>query len=134
VELSPVLVIVAVVAVVVSTMLIRWSRRHEATAPADTLLTSAMSSTMAARAASREGQPLVDWLLERAFEQTGIKVADDRLARERIEQAAGKAMEELQTGGAATVNLPFLVADAQGPKHFAIEFTRNPNSTFEVQR
>jgi molecular chaperone DnaK len=61
-------------------------------------------------------------------------VADDALARERIAQAAVKAMEELRTDGSATVSLPFLTADAQGPRHFSVRVKRNPDSSFEAQR
>jgi hypothetical protein len=134
VELTPgVVIVVAVVAVAVSFVLIRWGRRHEAPAPVDVRATPARSNTMASRE-ERDGDPLVDWLLERAFEQTGIRVSDDPLARQRIAQAALQAMDELRTGGSATVSLPFLTADAQGPKHFNVRFKRNPDSTFETQR
>ena len=80
-----------------------------------------------------ESDPLVNWLLDRAFEQTGISVADDALARDRIAQAAAKATEDLRTHGSATISLPFLAADAQGPKHFSVRFKRNLDSTFELQ-
>ena len=88
---------------------------------------------MAARD-ERESHPLVNWWLDRASEQTGVRVADDPLARQRIVDAAVKAMEDLRTGGTATISLPFLTADARGPKHFGIQFKRNPDSTFELQR
>ena len=131
-ELTPGVVILVVAVVAVSFMLLRMGRRHEAAAPVDAPVVPARGSTTSA-IGDRESHPLVNWLLDRAFEQTGIRVADDPLARERIEQAAVKAMEELRTVGATTVNLPFLVADARGPRHFAVEFKRNPDSTFELQ-
>jgi hypothetical protein len=134
VELTPgVVIVVAVVAVAVSFVLIRWGRRHEAPAPVDVPAAPARSSMEAARE-ERDRDPLVNWLLDRAFEQTGVRVSEDPLARERIAQAAVKAMEELGTGGSATVSLPFLTADAQGPKHFNLRLKRNPDSTFETQR
>ena len=70
----------------------------------------------------------------RPFEQTGVNVADDALARERIVQAAVKATEDLRTGGSATISFPFLTADARGPKHFSVRFKRTRDSTFELQR
>lgn len=76
---------------------------------------------------------LVNWLLDRATEQTGVALADDALARDRIAQAAVKAMEDLRAYGTATISLPFLVADAQGPKHFDVEFKQNVDSTFELR-
>jgi len=133
VELTPgVVVIVAVVAVVIF-VLIRWGRRHEAPPPVEAPDTPVRSNTMTARE-ERASHPLVNWLLDRAFEQTGVRVADDALARERIAQAAVMAMEDLRAGGSATISLPFLTADAQGPKHFNIQVKRNPDSTFEAQR
>ena len=131
-ELTPGLVIIVAVVAVVGFVLIRWGRRHEAAPPVDAPDPLVRSNTMAARE-ERESHPLVNWLLDRAFEQTGVRVADDALARERIAQAAVKAMEDLRVGGSATVSLPFLTADARGPKHFSVQFKRNPDSTFELQ-
>jgi hypothetical protein len=131
VELTPVVAIILAV-VVVTFMLIRWGRRHEAPPPMDAPGTPVRSNTIATRD-ERENNPLINWLLDRAFEQTSVRVADDALARERIAQAAVKAMEDLRASGSATISLPFLVADARGPKHFSVQFKRNRDSTFELQ-
>ena len=131
-ELTPGVVILVAVVAVVSFALIRWGRRHEAAPPVKAPHTPVRSNAMAAREES-ESHPLVHWLLDRAFEQTGVRVADDALARERIAQAAVKAMGDLRAGGSATISLPFLTADARGPKHFNVQFKRNPDSTFELQ-
>jgi hypothetical protein len=131
-ELTPGVVIIVAVVAVLGFVLIRWGMRHEAVAPAETPNTVVRANAMPARE-ERGSQTLVDWLLDRAFEQTGVRVADDALARDRIAQAAVKAMEELGTGGSATISLPFLVADARGPQHFSVEFKRNPDSTYELQ-
>jgi hypothetical protein len=133
VELTPGVVILVAVVAVGSFVLIRWARRHEAAPPVEAPNAPVRSSTIAAREA-RESQPLVNWLLDRAFEQTGVRVADDALARERIVQAAVQAVEDLRTGEPATISLPYLTADAQGPKHFNVRIKRNPDSTFELQR
>ena len=132
-ELTSGVIIFAVVAAVVIFVLVRLGFRHEAAAPVDAPHTPPRRSTMAARE-ERESHPLVNWLLDRAFEQTGVKVADDPLARKRIAEAAVNATEELRNGGSATISLPFLTADARGPKHFIVRFKRKQDSTFELQR
>ena len=72
----------------------------------------------------RQLQAVVDWLLTQAFEQTGVRVADEPLAYQRITEAAQKAMRDLQTQEVASISLPFLTADANGPKHFEARLTR----------
>lgn len=132
-EVTPGVIIVVAVVVVVSFVLFLWGRRHEAAPPVDAPGTRAGSSTMAVRD-EREAEPLVNWLLDRALEQTGVNVAGDPLARQRIVQAAGEAMEQLRTRDSAFISLPFLVADAQGPRHFDVRFRRNADSSFELHR
>ena len=133
-ELSQAVVIAVVVGAVVSVVLIRWTRRGEAAAPVDRPSAPAtpVRSTATAAREQRESQTLVNWLLERASEQTGVNLAHDALARERIVKAAAQATEDLRAGS-ATISLPFLTADERGPHHFNIEFKRNPDSTFEVE-
>jgi hypothetical protein len=72
----------------------------------------------------REAQALVNWLLTQAFEQTGVRVADDKMAYQRIVESAHKAVQELKSRDSVTISLPFLTADASGPKHFEIRVTR----------
>ena len=72
----------------------------------------------------REVQVVIGWLLSQAFEQTGVKVADDKVAYERIVEAAQKAVQTLKTQKSVTISLPFLTADASGPKHFETQLTR----------
>lgn len=67
---------------------------------------------------------LLHWLLSQAFEQTGVRVAEDEVAFGRIVDAARKARERLQADESATISLPFLTADKDGPKHFEVEVTR----------
>lgn len=123
-ELTPGVLITVTVVVAVSLVLIRLSRRGEAAAPEPPPTTPPRSNRFVAREVG-EQQALVQWLLDRALEQTGIRVADDPLARQRIEEAAGKAMTELSTRDSTTISLPFLTADARGPRHFEIAVTRN---------
>jgi hypothetical protein len=129
-ELTPGVVIAVAVVVVVGFVAVRWSRRHEAAAPVETRAAPAQRRAFAAS----DESSLVTLLLERAHEDTGVKVADDALARQRITEAAGKAIEELRARGSATISLPFITADASGPKHFSAEVKRNPDSTFVLQR
>jgi len=72
----------------------------------------------------RETRAVVDWLLSQAFEQTGIRVADDKLAYDRIVDAAQKAVQGLKKQATVTISLPFLTADASGPKHLEAQLTR----------
>jgi len=72
----------------------------------------------------REVQAVVTWLLSQAFEQTGVKVADDALAYERIVEAARKAVNQLKSQDTVDISLPFLTADASGPKHLEARLTR----------
>ena len=133
-ELTPGAVITLAVVGVLSFLLLRWGRRNEASPLMQAPRTPLARESMASRDAGGERQQLVEWLLERASEEVGVSVADDALARERIEEAAVKALEELQTSSSTTVSLPFLVADAQGPRHFTVEVKRNSDAGFELQR
>ncbi len=72
----------------------------------------------------REVRIVVNWLLSQAFEQTGVKVADDKLAFQRIVEAADKAVRELKAQPVVTISLPYLTADASGPKHLEARITR----------
>jgi Hsp70 protein len=72
----------------------------------------------------REVRVVVTWLLSQAFEQTGVKVADDKMAFQRIVEAADKAVRELKTQPVANISLPYLTADASGPKHVEARLTR----------
>ncbi len=73
----------------------------------------------------RELRVVVNWLLSQAFEQTGIRVADDKLAYERIVEAARKAVAALKGQEAVEISLPFLTADTTGPKHLNARLTRD---------
>jgi hypothetical protein len=76
------------------------------------------------RVSDRETRAVTDWLLSQAFEQTGIRVADDQLAYQRIVEAAQKAIQGLKTQKTVTISLPFLTADASGPKHLEAQLSR----------
>jgi len=64
-------------------------------------------------------QRLIDWLSKRFLDQTGINLSKDRMALQRLKEAAERAKHELSSATETEVNLPFITADASGPKHLA---------------
>mgnify|MGYP001501446445 CR=1 FL=1 len=74
--------------------------------------------------ADDEKTALVDWLLAQATAQTGLNLSQDPMVRDRIVNAAQNALQTLESQDTAQISLPFLAADAQGPKHFDIQLTR----------
>ena len=67
---------------------------------------------------------LIDWMIDTFKKDTGIDVGADKMVLQRLKDAAEKAKIELSTAQSAEVNLPFLTADASGPKHFVQTLTR----------
>ncbi|HYP39465.1 MAG TPA: molecular chaperone DnaK [Chloroflexia bacterium] len=69
-------------------------------------------------------QRVIDWLADEFKQDQGIDLRQDRMALQRLKEAAEKAKIELSTTQSTDVNLPFITADAQGPKHMNITLTR----------
>ena len=69
-------------------------------------------------------QRIIDWLLKDFISTNGIDLKGDRLALQRLKEAAERAKCELSTVGETTVNLPFIAADPSGPKHINTVLTR----------
>jgi len=69
-------------------------------------------------------QRLIEWLVEEFRRDQGIDLSKDRMALQRLKEAAEKAKCELSTTQESEINLPFITADASGPKHFNIKLTR----------
>src|SRR6201993_1164948 len=69
-------------------------------------------------------QRIIDWLITEFKKDTGVDVSKDQMALQRLKEAAEKAKIELSTLLETELNLPFLTADASGPKHMAIKLTR----------
>lgn len=67
---------------------------------------------------------IIDWMAEQFREETGIDLRKDRLALQRLKEAAERAKCELSSATEATFNLPFIAADASGPKHLNKTLTR----------
>src|SRR6202451_4367771 len=67
---------------------------------------------------------IIDWLIQEFKKDQGIDVSKDMMALQRLKEAAEKAKIELSTLLETEINLPFLTADATGPKHLAVKLTR----------
>ncbi len=67
---------------------------------------------------------LVDFLADEFKRDQGIDLRKDRLALQRLKEAAEKAKIELSSSTQTEINLPFITADASGPKHFTLKLTR----------
>ncbi|MCL6583422.1 MAG: molecular chaperone DnaK [bacterium] len=67
---------------------------------------------------------IVDWLAEEFRREQGIDLRGDRQALQRLYEAAEKAKCELSSMAQTTINLPFITADASGPKHLSMTLTR----------
>ncbi len=69
-------------------------------------------------------QRLIDYLATEFKKDQGIDIRSDRMALQRLKEAAEKAKMELSTSMETDVNLPFITADASGPKHLNVKITR----------
>ncbi len=67
---------------------------------------------------------IMDWLVEEFKKDQGIDLKNDRMALQRLKEAAEKAKIELSTATETEINLPFITADATGPKHLLMKLTR----------
>jgi len=69
-------------------------------------------------------QKIIDWLVEEFKKDQGIDLSKDRMALQRLKEGAEKAKKELSGTQATDINLPFITADASGPKHLQYSLTR----------
>ena len=67
---------------------------------------------------------IIDWLVDEFKKQEGIDLSNDKQAMQRIKEAAEKAKCELSSVVETNINLPFITADANGPKHLDVNLTR----------
>jgi molecular chaperone DnaK len=70
-------------------------------------------------------QVLISWMIKTFKDDTGIDIARDKMVLQRLKDAAEKAKIELSTAQSTSINLPFLTADATGPKHFEQDLSRS---------
>ena len=69
-------------------------------------------------------QRVIEWITAEFKKQEGIDLSKDRMALQRLKEAAEKAKMELSTVMETDISLPFITADATGPKHLAMKLTR----------
>ena len=69
-------------------------------------------------------QRVIDWLADKFQADNGIDLRQDPMALQRLKEAAENAKKELSAAAQATINLPFITADATGPKHLDYTLTR----------
>ena len=70
-------------------------------------------------------QRVIDWIVAEFKQDQGIDLSKDKMALQRLKEAAEKAKIELSTTMETEINLPFLTADASGPKHLNLKLTRS---------
>ena len=69
-------------------------------------------------------QRIIDWIADTFQKENGIDLRKDKMALQRLKEAAEKAKIELSGMMSANINLPFITADATGPKHFVADLSR----------
>ena len=69
-------------------------------------------------------QKVVDWMLDEFKKAEGIDLSTDKMALQRLKEAAEKAKKELSSATTTNINLPFITANQDGPKHFDMNLTR----------
>jgi molecular chaperone DnaK len=70
-------------------------------------------------------QEIIEWLAEEFKKESGIDITTDKMALQRLKEAAEKAKCELSSAQHTDINLPFITADASGPKHLNVNLTRS---------
>lgn len=69
-------------------------------------------------------QVIIDWLIDEFKKDTGIDLNNDKMALQRLKEAAEKAKKEVSSSLQTDINLPYLTADASGPKHLNVSLSR----------
>ena len=69
-------------------------------------------------------QKIIDWMADEFKKENGIDLRNDKMALQRLKEAAEKAKHELSSVAETDINLPFITADASGPKHMNIKLSR----------
>ena len=70
-------------------------------------------------------QAVIDWLVESFAKEHGVDLSQDSMALQRLKEAAEKAKCELSSAQQTDINLPFITADANGPKHLNVNLSRS---------
>ncbi len=69
-------------------------------------------------------QRIIQWLIDEFKKETGVDLKSDRMALQRLKEASEKAKIDLSSSNETDINLPFITADASGPKHLNVKLTR----------
>ncbi len=69
-------------------------------------------------------QRITDYMLAEFKRTEGVDLSNDKMALQRLKEAAEKAKKELSSATTTNINLPFITATAEGPKHFDMNLTR----------
>ena len=69
-------------------------------------------------------QKVTDWMIAEFKNAEGVDLSNDKMALQRLKEAAEKAKKELSSATTTNINLPFITATAEGPKHFDMNLTR----------
>lgn len=69
-------------------------------------------------------QKIMDWIVEEFKKSEGVDLSSDKLALQRLKDAAEKAKHELSSTSETVINIPFITSDSSGPKHLDLKFTR----------
>ncbi len=70
-------------------------------------------------------QRIMNWLVDEFKKETGVDLKNDRMALQRLKEAAEKGKIDLSTTNETDINLPFITADASGPKHMNVKLSRS---------
>ena len=69
-------------------------------------------------------QAIMNWIVAEFKKEQGVDLSADKMAMQRVKEAAEKAKKELSSSTTTNINLPFITATAEGPKHFEMNLTR----------
>ena len=69
-------------------------------------------------------QRIIDWMVREFKSKEGVDLSTDKMALQRLKEAAEKAKKELSSATTTNINLPFITATAEGPKHFDMNLSR----------
>ena len=69
-------------------------------------------------------QRVINWMIKEFKAKEGVDLSNDNMAMQRLKEAAEKAKKELSSATTTNINLPFITATAEGPKHFDMDLTR----------
>ena len=77
-------------------------------------------------------QRIIDWMVREFKAKEGVDLSGDKMALQRLKEAAEKAKKELSSATTTNINLPFITATAEGPKHFDITATAEGPKHFDM--